>query len=76
MENIEITNKALTESENKQGQSVVKGTMYFVSTQQFHSELIKEQKVFNCMYQDPFELQNTKERASLVRLDIPNNIPK
>lgn len=24
------------------------------------------------MYQDPSELQNTKERASLVRPDIPN----
>lgn len=43
----------------------VKCTMHFVSIQQFHSDFIKGQKCFNCMYQDSFELQNAKERASL-----------
>lgn len=73
MGNIEITNKILTESENRQGQSEVMDTIHFVL---IHLEFIKGQNFFNCMYQNPFELQNTKERASLVRRHTANGTPK
>lgn len=68
MDNIQLTNKVLTENENQQGQSVLKGVMHFVSVQGFYSEFIKGQKFFNCMYQVLFELQNNKARASLEDL--------
>lgn len=67
MDNIQLTNKVLTESENKQGQSMLKCVMQFVSIQGFYSDFIKGQKCFNCMHQDSFELWN-EERASLEDL--------